>query len=242
MSLKKIVVGLAVVGLVGVVNAAPPVPNSGTPVKTVVADQELSVSYEVVLLAEIKVTPTAGVLKDNSLLVNPSALVSATPNLGTVNVKTNYNAWDVVVNLTNGGLLKAGYGPSAKTLLANAAGDSAWLNVVIYALGNNNTPISASVVDLTDTLKILTRAEDPAVISFADVIGNAISGSFAPTDQAGSDIANDGFAMPIAAYIDSGITFGVCAGFNLGPDGKIVGANDEGVYSETLTFTLAATF
>jgi len=247
MSLKKIIAGLAVVGMVGVVSAAAPEPN-GANVKTVTADQELTASYEVVLLAKITVQQVGSGLKDNALLVNPSSLVSATPNLGTVKVETNYNAWDVVVTSANGATLKKGFGNSAKKLMYTGHPDStrtgtdsiAYLNVVIYALGNNNSPISASVTDITDTL----IAGGP--VSFAYEIGNIGTGSFAPTNQPYSTgtnhIKDNGFAVPVDTYADSGITFGVCAGFNLAAEDKIKGQNEEGVYSETLTFTLAASF
>jgi hypothetical protein len=250
MSIKKfLVAGLAVVGIVGMVSAVGPLDSknevSGAPKTT----GSMEVAYEVQLTAEMTVLPKPL----NNLFVDPSSQ-GLPGNLGSINVTTNYPFWDITVSAANGLKLKQNDGtpveppfggvaaPTTGPVLLAAGTDGKYdcpggtapcdtVALQVYVGILNGNAFAFTSVDFTDSLV------QGGVFSFADVIGE--SGNV-PTagynGQVGTAIKGNGFATPSSA---DGVTFYVNAG--LGENVKI-SKSKNGIYKETLTFTLVAGF
>jgi hypothetical protein len=263
MSIKKLVVAsLAVVGTVGMVGAVDS-PIGTNELLPSPATGEMSVSYEVQLLASMAVTSKS--LKGDKLLCDPTIQTNF-GNLGDVVVRTNYPRWDVTVDAANKLILRKGsvttmnpgspplVAPFPETvegdaLLADAAtGDSAMLNVSVGIVTGALPVFTATRASLTSDL---SGASGKA--SFAVAIGDQVdsdniddAGNPNMESELGSAIKAKGFGQQ--TDYQAGVQFFLTGNLvkandaTLAPLTKIDGKNKNGTYEETLTFTLVAGF
>ena len=246
MSIKKfLVAGFAVVGMVGMVSAQTVV--TGGQKLTSPPTGQMEVSYNVSY--EASMTVTSNSLSGNALLAGSVATVggaSTAPggNIGKVVITTNYPLWDVEVAAANKLRLKKGNPPdpgawnpppstedSLNISLGGASPAPAQLKVYIGIVTGSSFQ-EGSYADFTSALANGGR------VSFADIIGTAIDDKLYNGQEGanGTDgIADVGFVTPAA---DAEVTFFVNGTIGE-PTDKIRG-NTEGVYRETLTYTMIA--
>lgn len=173
-------------------------------------------------------------------------------NAGTIKITTNYPNWDVEMRTNNGGVLripgKTEWEPG-EALTKNKTGgglDTAILHIQFGVQRNNGQPVMITHVDSG-----WVRGSVNTSIAFSKVLG--VSGNSALTglddvlggrkifdgDTDNEAVSNNGFAVPNTA--DNAVTFFVNAGLGLTPATKLNG-NVDGKYTETLTFSMVASY
>jgi len=236
MNFRKIlaVAMVAVFGVVGMVSA------QGTPISdNKIPDPvtgTMSVSYEVNLIAEMTIVDRD--LKDAAISTDTASRAVQVGTAGTIKVITNYPAWDILLDLTNEGNLVS-------------VDPNTWVETKLQKLDSNGDPDGDVELDIVIAARPLAGASGPNIgatriasgdkddtISFAEVIGTTLGATPIHTGgRSGNAIKDNGFA---ATNATSGVDFIVNVGLAL--DGGSVGGNSNGIYSETLTFTLVAEY
>jgi len=197
LKLKKILVaGLAVVGTVAAVNAQVTSPDT-----VVNGNNDLTISYEVILLAELNVTPFT--LSPSALLTHdPATLTVGT--LGQIVVKCTYDKWDVRLAFANGGFLTLeGTGtPSGPDGLGGTtppiAGDRLKVSgtpkrLLVYGnLSGATAPVNLAADDVSTIYPAISLAKVASTTGFGAGSSALINGEV--DGRAVGVIATDGFA------------------------------------------------
>ncbi|MCL2242332.1 MAG: hypothetical protein FWC04_07395 [Chitinispirillia bacterium] len=217
----------------------------------------MTVSYNLSGVASLTVTP----------LTPTRTALNAIAQVGTIRVLCSYTNWDVSLRFTNGGQLKTtppGSGstpvtpgvtpPSLGSALRNVSGDSVIILVMVGIQQQSGGTVGTVVLKSTD----ITKAVDVNnAISMAKAIGGTApfsTNTFTPnntaTGRTGNQIATSGFPATTETAADA-VVFFVNAGLNytgtppagtpLTPSNTPSG-NPDGVYTETITATLLASF
>lgn len=241
---RKILAVMAVAGMVAMVSALPSA-GAGNPIAGQTGT--MGVSYTVMSYAELTVVPNAAPLTGNALLAAPPA--GAPGNLGYITVETNYVNWDVTVSATNlGRLISQDASWNTHVLTGPTDTDTLRVSLVVWARpasGADGPPVGTALITGT-------ALNSATPVSLAALMGASINtNSFLGRD--GTDIATDGF--PSTEHITNTapgglVRININAGLGTYAGGvlsgavspAVVGGNADGVYTETLTFTLHANF
>jgi len=261
MSIKKFVAAaVAVLGMAGMASAQSPGQVSPVAINEVSGTAKttgaMEVSYEVTLSAEMTVTPKTV----NNLFVDASS-TSLPGNMGSILVKTNYPHWDITVSAANRLRLKQSDGVVPEPPFGGGAGTPS-TGPTLLTTGSNKKIASTEITGVDTALLTLyigivennAFKNVPVCLTDSLVKGGAFTFSKAITDiwPATNEYNGQKASETVSATSDGGIRE---VGFNTPPaDGTLFYVNaglgenakvtrsKNGIYKETLTFTLLAGF
>jgi hypothetical protein len=231
MSIKKIMAVVMALGVVGVVSAQAPIAIGDSKLPDPVTGT-MSVSYEVNLTAEMIIVDNA--VNESNIVQGVVVTGMTTPNAGTIRVNTNYPKWDVFLAFENEGKLTApiNFLPVALQKDDGAGSlEDVELSVMIAARPASGTGANIGAVVLSDLTGDISFAEEIGTVAATALIGG----------QSGTNIAANGFRATPAVGVDFGVTVGLGL-TGTGASAQFVTGNENGIYTETLIFTLVADF
>ncbi|MDR2692786.1 MAG: hypothetical protein LBB74_01030 [Chitinispirillales bacterium] len=191
--------------------------------------------------------PSAGIKEVDAAILKYDTETEFTEsgNLGTFEVETTHENWDITLNTANLGRLRFGGSATGKALMVGTKGttaqDTVRLGIQIGVIGSDNDGYLHSVVP-PDWLK----NSKTAAIGFSQVLANPKDNTQYATvkDELGNrslvNIAEQGFGPPDATNVNGKIKFFVNIGCSIDPTTKIIRGNSAGYYTDTLKFVLVA--